>query len=64
VQLEALVAVLPCMREPTIVAPARRRRLRRQGRRATRRRCPTLIPRSRPRGGTDIVVSNLAQIVP
>jgi ATP phosphoribosyltransferase len=61
--LEAVVAVLPCMREPTIsplhgdagfaVKAAVPRDL-----------LPTVIPEIRARGGTDIVVTNLSQIVP
>ena len=35
--LDALVAILPCMREPTVSTPERRRRLRGEGRRAARR---------------------------
>lgn len=62
-RLEALVAVLPCMREPTIstlhgasgfaVKAA-----------VPREQLPALIPLIRARGGTDIVVTALAQIVP
>lgn len=61
--LEAVIAVLPCMREPTIsplhgdagfaVKAAIPRDL-----------LPTVIPEIRARGGTDIVVTNLSQIVP
>lgn len=61
--LEALVAILPCMREPTISS------LHRSGAYAVkaavpRKDLPTLIPRIKAAGGTDIVVSSLAQIVP
>ncbi len=62
-QLEELVQVLPCMREPTIallhgdsgyaVKAA-----------VPRAELPLLIPRLKAHGGTDIVVSHLAQIVP
>jgi ATP phosphoribosyltransferase len=62
-KLEAVVAVLPCMREPTIsslhgeagyaVKAAVPREL-----------LPTLIPEIKARGGSDIVVSSLSQIVP
>ncbi|MCB9760207.1 MAG: ATP phosphoribosyltransferase [Alphaproteobacteria bacterium] len=61
--LEAVVDGLPCMREPTIsllhgdagyaVKAA-----------VPREMLPTLIPSLRARGGTDIVVTALAQIVP
>ena len=61
--LEALIAVLPCMREPTVsslhagsgyaVKAA-----------VPRADLPTLIPRLRAAGGTDVVVTQLAQIVP
>jgi len=61
-RLEAVVAVLPCMREPTIstlhggagfaVKAAVPREL-----------LPRLIPEIRAKGGTDIVVSALSQIV-
>jgi len=62
-QLEALIAVLPCMREPTVS------RLHGEAGYAVkaavpRADLPTLIPTLKSRGGTDIVVSNLAQIVP
>jgi ATP phosphoribosyltransferase len=61
--LEAVVAVLPCMREPTIstlhgdagfaVKAA-----------VPRADLPTLIPEIKARGGTDIVVTQLSQIIP
>jgi ATP phosphoribosyltransferase len=61
--LEGLVDVLPCMREPTIsqlhseegyaVKAA-----------VPRADLPTVIPQLKDKGGTDIVVSSLAQIVP
>jgi ATP phosphoribosyltransferase len=61
--LDGLVEVLPCMREPTIsqlhseegyaVKAA-----------VPRADLPTVIPQLKDRGGTDIVVSSLAQIVP
>lgn len=62
-RLDGLVAVLPCMREPTIST------LHRNGGFAVkvavpREQLPTLIPLIRARGGTDIVVTALAQIVP
>ncbi|HEX2525095.1 MAG TPA: ATP phosphoribosyltransferase [Geminicoccus sp.] len=62
-QLEALVAVLPCMRYPT-VSPlhagtgfAVKAAVPRDG-------LPTLIATIKAAGGTDIVVSDIAQIVP
>ena len=61
--LEAVIAVLPCMREPTIstlhgdsgfaVKAA-----------VPRKQLPLLIPEIKARGGTDIVVSQLSQIIP
>ncbi len=62
-RLEAVVAALPCMREPTlsqlhggagyaVKAAVRREQL------------PVVIPEIRRLGGTDVVVTNLAQIVP
>ena len=60
--LDAVIEVLPCMREPTIS------RLRGDGGFAVKAAVPRLdlanvIPEIRARGGTDIVVSELAQIV-
>lgn len=62
-KLESLVKVLPCMREPTIsslhgnsgyaVKAA-----------VPRHDLPTLIPKLKAHGGTDIVVTSLSQIVP
>lgn len=61
--LESVVAALPCMREPTIstlhgdagfaVKAA-----------VPRADLPTLIPEIKSRGGTDIVVTQLSQIIP
>jgi ATP phosphoribosyltransferase len=61
--LEAVIAILPCMREPTVsrlhgcagyaVKAA-----------VPRDDLPRVIPEVKARGGTDIVVSKLAQIVP
>jgi len=61
-RLEAVVAVLPCMREPTISS------LHGSGGYAVkaavpRDQLPRLIPEIKARGGTDIVVSALSQIV-
>ncbi len=62
-RLEAVVAILPCMREPTIarlhgtagyaVKVA-----------APRARLPELIPEIKALGGSDVVVTEIAQIVP
>jgi len=62
-RLEAVIAILPCMREPTIstlhggagyaVKVA-----------APRKDLPRLIPEIKKRGGTDVVVTKLTQIVP
>ncbi len=62
-RLEAVVGALPCMREPTIstlhgsagfaVKAA-----------VPRKDLPALIPEIKKRGGTDVVVTALAQIVP
>ncbi len=62
-QLEALVAILPCMREPTVSAlhAASGYAVKAAVPRAV---LPTLIPAVRAVGGTDIVVSVLSQIVP
>jgi ATP phosphoribosyltransferase len=62
-RLEAIVKLLPCMREPTVA------RLHGDAGYAVkvailRSRLPELIPEVKRHGGTDIVVSKLAQIVP
>jgi ATP phosphoribosyltransferase len=62
-RLEQIISMLPCMREPTI-AP-----LHGEGGYAVkvavrREELPGLIPRIKELGGTDIVVSELSQIVP
>jgi len=61
--LEAVIAVLPCMREPTVS------RLSGDSGYAVkaavpREDLPAVIPEIKTKGGGDIVVSNLAQIVP
>ncbi|HEX8876631.1 MAG TPA: ATP phosphoribosyltransferase [Phycisphaerales bacterium] len=61
--LESVVSALPCMREPTI-SP-----LHGEGGYAVkaavpRALLPTLIPEIKSRGGTDIVVTQLSQIIP
>ena len=62
-RLEELIAILPCMREPTIA------RLHGDAGYAVkvaapRARLPELIPAIKARGGTDIVVTEIAHIVP
>ncbi|MCG3124672.1 MAG: ATP phosphoribosyltransferase [Phycisphaerales bacterium] len=62
-RLEAVVAVLPCMREPTMA------RLHGDAGFAVkaavpRDRLPSLIPLLKARGGSDIVISPLSQVVP
>jgi ATP phosphoribosyltransferase len=61
--LERLIAALPCMRQPTIA------RLHGEDAYAVKaavpkRDLPTLIPELRARGGSDIIVARLTQIVP
>lgn len=60
--LEAVLDVLPCMRQPTISA------LRGEGGFAVRAAVPrrdvaTLVPRLKELGGADIVISNVSQLV-
>lgn len=62
-RLEDLVAVLPCMREPTI-APLHGNAGYALKAAVPKEDVPTLIPVIRERGGTDIVVYSLSQIVP
>lgn len=62
-QLEALVAELPCMREPTIA------KLHHDAGYAVkvavlRKDLPVLVPKIKQVGGSDVVVSELSQIVP
>ena len=62
-QLERLVQLLPCMREPTIS------RLHGEQGYAVkvavpRKELASLIPKIKAQGGTDIVVTRLEQIVP
>ena len=61
--LEAVVEILPCMREPTI-SPLRGDSGYAVKVAAPRDLLPKLIPLIRTRGGTDIVVTALSQIVP
>lgn len=61
--MERVVAKLPCMREPTI-APLHGHRGYAVKVAVRREELPDLIPRIKALGGTDIVVSELSQIVP
>jgi ATP phosphoribosyltransferase len=61
--LEAVIAVLPCMREPTM-APLHGDQGFALKAAVPRKDLPRVIPEIKARGGTDIVVSALAQIVP
>ncbi len=62
-RLEAVVAVLPCMREPTI-SPLHHDAGFAVKAAVPRADLPGLIRAIKERGGTDIVVSQIAQIVP
>jgi ATP phosphoribosyltransferase len=61
--IERLVAILPCMREPTI-SPLHGESGFAVKVAVPRAELPNLIPKIKAAGGTDIVVSELAQIVP
>lgn len=61
--LEAVIAVLPCMREPT-VSPLHGAAGFAVKAAVPRDELPRAIPEIKARGGTDIIVTNLAQIVP
>ncbi len=61
--LESLIAMLPCMRGPTI-APLHAGAGYAVKAAVPRAQLPALIPEIKARGGTDIVVTSLAQIVP
>ena len=62
-QLEMVVSALPCMREPTI-APLHRNSGYAVKAAVPRGLLPTVITELKARGGTDVVVTKLAQIVP
>jgi ATP phosphoribosyltransferase len=62
-QLESVVAALPCMREPT-VAPLHGDAGYAVKAAVPRSELPRLIPEIKARGGCDIVVTEIAQIVP
>lgn len=61
--LERVVAALPCMREPTI-SPLHGETGYAVKAAVPRADLPTLIPEIKSRGGTDIVVTQLSQIIP
>ncbi|MBN8644824.1 MAG: ATP phosphoribosyltransferase [Planctomycetes bacterium] len=61
--LDRVVAVMPCMRQPTI-SPLRDGAGFAVKSAAPRASLPTLIPEIKARGGTDIVVTEMAQLVP
>lgn len=61
--LERVVAALPCMREPTI-SPLHGAGGFAVKAAVPRKQLPLLIPEIKARGGTDIVVSQLSQIIP
>jgi len=61
--LEALIAILPCMREPTI-SPLHGGSGYAVKVAVPRQDLPRLIPEIKARGGSDVVVTALAQIVP
>jgi len=61
--LDSVIEVLPCMREPTI-SPLHGNSGYAVKAAVPREALPTLIPELKRRGGTDLVVQNLSQIVP
>ena len=61
--LERVVAILPCMREPTVSALHAAAGFAVKAA-VPRDALPTVLPAVRAAGGTDIVVSSLAQLVP
>ena len=62
-KLEALIKVLPCMREPTI-SPLHGHSGYAVKAAVQRSELPVVIPRLKAAGGTDVVVTSLSQIVP
>ena len=62
-RLEDVLAHLPCMREPTISSLSRESGYAVKAA-VPRDRLPQLIPELKRRGGTDLIVSSLSQIVP
>jgi ATP phosphoribosyltransferase-like protein len=61
--LEDVIAVLPCMREPTVSQLHRGKGYAVKAA-VPRLQLPVLIPEIKARGGTDIVVTQLSQIIP
>lgn len=61
-RLDAIVAVLPCMRQPTVSSLLGNAGYAVKAA-VPRKALPTLIPELRARGGTDIIVTNTEQIV-
>jgi ATP phosphoribosyltransferase-like protein len=62
-KLEALIAILPCLRSPTL-SPLNGGKDFAVRVAAPRNKLATLIPEIKRRGGTDIVVTQLSQLVP
>lgn len=62
-RLDEIVAVLPCMREPTIASLHGSEGFAVKAA-VAREALPQLIPQLRARGGTDILVAELAQLIP
>jgi ATP phosphoribosyltransferase-like protein len=62
-KLEAVISVLPCMREPTIATLHGSQGYAVKAA-VPRKDLPRVIPLIKARGGTDVVVTQLAQIVP
>jgi ATP phosphoribosyltransferase-like protein len=62
-ELEAVIAILPSMREPTVAHLHRGEGLSVKAA-VPRRDLPKLIPSLKERGATDIAVTQLEQIVP
>jgi ATP phosphoribosyltransferase len=60
--LEAVIAVLPCMREPTI-SPLHKESGYAVKAAVPRDRLPSLVPQLKAAGGSDIVVTKISQIV-
>ena len=62
-KLDEVIAVLPCMREPTIASLHGSEGFAVKAA-VARDRVPDLIPLLRARGGSDILVAELAQLIP
>lgn len=62
-QLDAVLSVLPCMRRPTLSKLADDAGYAVKAA-VPRKSLPTLIPRLKAQGGTDLVISPLSQVVP